>query len=191
MLVCCRTSTLSWRGSRGCWTTLWCRRTCRGPPRRFSATRSSLCSSGRCVTSTRYADRKLYLLTYWRSQLHDYASIYDEGCGASQVLNIAIKLLLEGCFLRPCRSSLLVVALTSLEVIYYTGSFETLPLLFVCFTPSLTLTLVIPTNQCSRFNKRQPSDSPPHISQLWETTESEPSLYLVPIVAEKVCHSIA
>ena len=30
------------------------------------------------------------LLTYWRSQLHDYASIYDKGCGPSQVLNIAI-----------------------------------------------------------------------------------------------------
>jgi len=31
-----------------------------------------------------------YLHTYWRSQLHNYASIYNEGCGPSQVLNIAI-----------------------------------------------------------------------------------------------------
>ena len=47
--------------------------------------------------------------------LHDHASIRHEGCGASQALNIAIKLLLKGCFLKQHCSSLLVVLLLSLE----------------------------------------------------------------------------
>ena len=66
-----------------------------------------------CLPACLPAYLPTYLRTYLRSQLHDYASIYDEGCGLSQVLHIAIKLLLEGCFLRPRHSSLLVVSLTS------------------------------------------------------------------------------